>query len=475
MTPPGGRPRLVRFLSWTDFYKQDGLTLEVTPVCSFEDTDRWRLGVAFSSETLDSQRFIPPSVTWHGCCTTRATKVGPARESGGMAYTGARSRFPAGPFDLRVLIPHIIFRVGTCRVPSAQPKLASVSSHKPSPKPPADTLGRPMRNLRLSVTDRCNLRCQYCMPEAEYVWLPRKDLLTFEEMGRLVEVFTELGVEKLRLTGGEPLLRKDLPVLVSLLKQNARIKDLAITTNGVQLAEQANALFEAGLDRVTVSLDTLRRERFQAINKRDYLGNVQEGIRAVKDAGFKSSKIDTVVIRGTNEDELADMIEYGKEVDAEVRFIEYMDVGGATKWSMEQVFSRAEILQSLEQCYGSVERLTEAQDPAAPAERFALSDGTIFGIISSTTQPFCQSCDRSRLTADGQWFLCLYSEQGIDLRGSLRGNASQEELRHIIVSAWSHRTDRGAEQRLGIAVRTPLVEVDGLRRNPHLEMHTRGG
>ncbi len=344
-----------------------------------------------------------------------------------------------------------------------------------TPTPSIDSLGRPIRNLRLSVTDRCNLRCQYCMPEAEYVWLPRKDLLTFEEIGRLVNVFTDLGVGKLRLTGGEPLLRKDLPVLVSLLTQNADIKDLAITTNGVQLAGQARALFEAGLGRVTVSLDTLRSERFQAINKRDYLGKVQEGIRAVKDAGFNGLKIDTVVIRGTNEDELADMIEYGKDVGAEVRFIEYMDVGGATKWSMDQVFSRSEILRSVEERYGSVERMTEGQDPSAPAERFLLSDGTIFGIISTTTQPFCQSCDRSRLTADGQWFLCLYSEQGIDLRRPLRGNASEEELRNIIESNWSGRKDRGAEERLGIAARTPLVEADGLRQNPHLEMHTRGG
>ena len=325
------------------------------------------------------------------------------------------------------------------------------------------------------MTDRCNLRCQYCMPEAEYVWLPRKDLLTFEEMGRLVDVFTDLGVEKLRLTGGEPLLRKDLPVLVTLLSQNTRLKDLAITTNGVQLAEQASALFEAGLGRVTVSLDTLRRERFQAMNNRDFLDKVQEGIRAVKDVGFKGLKIDTVVIRGTNEDELTDLIEYGKEVGAEVRFIEYMDVGGATQWSMEQVFSQSEILQSLEQHYGSVERLTKGQDPSAPAERYILSDGTVFGIISSTTQPFCQSCDRSRLTADGQWYLCLYSQEGVDLRAPLRQNTSEEELRNIIVSNWSRRNDRGAEERLGIAVRTPLVEADGLRQNPHLEMHTRGG
>ena len=395
-----------------------------------------------------------------------------------MAYTGARSRFPAGPFNPAPQLPdwhpnHMVAHAPApiCRSASARPKLPTVSTTRRL----TDSFGRPMRNLRLSVTDRCNLRCQYCMPEAEYVWLPRKDLLTFEEMGRLVDVFTDLGVEKLRLTGGEPLLRKDLPVLVTLLNQNTRLKDLAITTNGVQLAEQASALFEAGLGRVTVSLDTLRRERFQAMNNRDFMDKVKEGIRAVKVAGFKSLKIDTVVIRGTNEDELTDLIEYGKEVGAEVRFIEYMDVGGATQWSMEQVFSQSEILQSLEQHYGSVERLTKGQDPSAPAERYTLSDGTVFGIISSTTQPFCQSCDRSRLTADGQWYLCLYSQHGVDLRAPLRQNASEEELRNITVSNWSRRNDRGAEERLGIAVRTPLVEADGLRQNPHLEMHTRGG
>jgi cyclic pyranopterin phosphate synthase len=212
----------------------------------------------------------------------------------------------------------------------------------------ADTFGRPLRNLRLSVTDRCNLRCQYCMPEEEYVWLPREDLLTFEEIRELVDMFSEVGVDKVRLTGGEPLLRKDLPTLVSMLADNHRLHDLAMTTNGVLLAEHAQALYDAGLHRVTISLDTLRPERFKRLTRRDTHGKVlQGGIQAAEQAGFTGLKLDTVVIRGTNEDEIVDLIEYGKRVEAEVRFIEYMDVGGATQWSMDKVVSRAEILAHL--------------------------------------------------------------------------------------------------------------------------------
>ncbi len=204
-----------------------------------------------------------------------------------------------------------------------------------------DAFDRPLRNLRLSVTDRCNLRCQYCMPEEEYTWLPREDLLTFEEISTLVNVFTALGVEKVRLTGGEPLLRRDVATLVHLLARNPRVQDLALTTNGVLLAEQAQALYEAGLHRITVSLDTLKPERFRALTRRDTHARVLAGIEAVQQVGFTGLKLDTVVMRGTNDDEIVDLIEYGKQVEAEVRFIEYMDVGGATSWMMEKVCSRA--------------------------------------------------------------------------------------------------------------------------------------
>lgn len=336
-----------------------------------------------------------------------------------------------------------------------------------------DRFGRPLRNLRLSVVDRCNLRCQYCMPEQEYVWLPKQDILTFEELSLLVDVFAELGVSKVRLTGGEPLLRRNLHVLVQLLADKPAIADLALTTNGVLLEEQAAALLEAGLHRLTVSLDTLRPERFRRLMQRDLLDRALRGIESAHAVGFAGLKIDSVIIRGCNDDELFDLIELGKRVHAEVRFIEYMDVGGATRWSMEQVVSRAEMLQRIGSRYGAVEPL--GRTDAAPADRFRLPDATVFGIISSTTEPFCSACDRSRVTADGMWYRCLYATRGTDLRGSLRSGASKEELQQIIVPAWRERSDRGAEDRLRLRAREALYRTEDLRRDPHLEMHTRGG
>ena len=336
-----------------------------------------------------------------------------------------------------------------------------------------DTFARPLRNLRISVTDRCNLRCAYCMPEEEYVWLPREQILHFEEMGALVDVFMDLGVDKIRLTGGEPLLRRDLPELVRLLVAKPRLRDLAMTTNGVLLAEQARALKSAGLHRVTVSLDTLRPDRFTMLTRRTHHAQVLDGIAALGRVGFGGTKLDTVVMRSVNDDELADLIEYGRSVSAEVRFIEYMDVGGATRWSMDRVVSRAEMLEVLGRRYGTIEPIVETS--SAPAERYRLADGTVFGIISSTTAPFCASCDRSRLTADGMWYLCLYAQRGIDLRGPLRGGATADDLKALIASAWTRRADRGAEERLKLRERTPLVQIGRLREDPHLEMHTRGG
>ena len=336
-----------------------------------------------------------------------------------------------------------------------------------------DVFQRPLRNLRISVTDRCNLRCSYCMPEEDYVWLPREQILDFEEMSTLVDIFMDLGVDKIRLTGGEPLLRRDLPTLIRLLADKPKLRDLALTTNGVLLAEQARPLREAGLHRVTVSLDTLRPERFTALTRRTNHAQVLEGIAAVTAAGFTGTKLDTVVMRGVNDDELADLIEYARTVPAEERFIEYMDVGGATRWSMDKVVSRSEMLETLEQRYGPIEPVVE--ESTAPADRYRLADGTVFGVISSTTEPFCSSCDRSRLTADGVFYLCLYAQQGVDLRGPLRRGTSRDELRALITGAWTRRADRGAEERLRLRDRTPLVQIGRLRADPHLEMHTRGG
>jgi cyclic pyranopterin phosphate synthase len=337
-----------------------------------------------------------------------------------------------------------------------------------------DTLGRPLRNLRLSVTDRCNLRCEYCMPEDDYVWLPREDVLHFEETSALVDVFLSLGVDKVRLTGGEPLLRRDLPALVGMIASKPGLKDLALTTNGVLLAAQADALEAAGLGRITVSLDTLHRERFLKLTRFDQLDAVHAGIAAAHRV-WGRMKIDTVVIRGVNDDELAALIEYGRSVDGEVRFIEYMDVGGASRWSDARVVSRREMLEMLGRRYGRIEPIDEPGS-TAPAERFALADGTTFGIIASTTDPFCRTCDRSRLTADGMWYLCLYATRGIDLRAPLRRGAPVEELRALIAGGWSARDDRGAEERLALGDRRAFVPVqDLLKRDPHIEMHTRGG
>ena len=339
-----------------------------------------------------------------------------------------------------------------------------------------DTFRRPLKSLRLSVTDRCNLRCKYCMPEEEYAWLPRETLLSFEEMCALTGFFTELGVDKVRLTGGEPLLRRDLPTLMRMLLENPRIKDLALTTNGILLAEQAEAFHAAGLHRVTVSLDTLKPERFTALTRRDGHEKVLAGIDAVARIGFRSLKLDTVAMRGFNDDELVDLIEYGKRVGAEVRFIEYMDVGGATDWSMDKVFSRAAILERLSRRYGPIEPIMEQS--SAPAQRFVLPDGTTFGIIPSTTAPFCAACDRSRLTGDGLWYLCLYAKDGLDLRRPLRAGAPAERIKALIRSVWQGRQDRGAEERKElerVGVRGKLIGVDKLREDPHLEMHARGG
>ncbi len=329
-----------------------------------------------------------------------------------------------------------------------------------------------MRSLRISLTDRCNLRCQYCMPEPEYVWLPRESLLSFEEIGQIAEAFIDEGVNRIRITGGEPLLRRDLPVLIESLAARTAVEDLALTTNGILLKGNAAALKRSGLHRITVSLDTLKRERFRALTGSSDWDAVIAGIHAAADT-FGALKIDTVAIRGTNDDEIVELLEFGRTVNAEVRFIEYMDVGGATRWSPATVVPRAEILEVVGRHYGGVIPIGERA--SAPAERFLLPDGRTFGIIASTTAPFCATCDRARLTADGIWLLCLYASGGTDLRRPLRAGATREELRQLIHTVWSLRADRGAEERLGMDRQTTLVPLRALKKDAHLEMHTRGG
>jgi cyclic pyranopterin phosphate synthase len=342
-----------------------------------------------------------------------------------------------------------------------------------------DALGRPLGSLRLSVTDRCNMRCRYCMPEDEYVWLPRASILSFEELTRLARIFGALGAGKIRLTGGEPLLRHGLPDLVRMLAAEPTVEDLALTTNGLLLASQATALRSAGLGRVTVSLDTLRPERMARFARTERHADVVAGIRAAREAGFASVKLNAVILRGFNDDEVLDLLAFAMAEAVELRYIEYMDVGGATRWSMADVVPQQELLERIGERYGPVEAVPPPASPLVgarpPAEQFRLRDGTLFGVIASTTAPFCRSCDRSRITADGTWYRCLYADRGTDLRGPLRQGATDADLLELIGDAWRERDDRGAERRLEAAARGALYPIESLRADPRREMHTRGG
>jgi cyclic pyranopterin phosphate synthase len=337
-----------------------------------------------------------------------------------------------------------------------------------------DTFGRPLRTLRVSVTDRCNLRCHYCMPQEDYTWLPREDLLRLEEIASLADVAASLGVDRVRITGGEPLLRRNLTQLVSMLANRPWLTDLSMTTNGVLLGDAAADLRAAGLHRLTVSLDTLRADRFVKLTRIDALPQVLAGIRSARQAGFEHLKLDTVLTRGDNDDEVFDLLEFARAEDAEIRFIEYMDVGGATGWRPDAVISRGEMLERIAARHGRVESITEPGS-SAPAERFRLPHGQVFGIIASTTQPFCSNCDRARLTADGVLLLCLYAQHGLDLRRPLRAGASMETVRRMIEAVWQGRADRGAEERQKVRDRGVYIPVNTLRKDAHLEMHTRGG
>jgi cyclic pyranopterin phosphate synthase len=337
-----------------------------------------------------------------------------------------------------------------------------------------DRLGRPLRSLRLSVTDRCNLRCAYCMPEEQYTWLPNPEILSFEELDLLVDRFITQGVRKVRVTGGEPLVRRELSTLIARLARKP-LDELALTTNGVLLEAHLPSLVDAGLRQLTVSLDTLRPERFRALTRRDLHAQVLAGIEAASRTRLgRGLKLDAVVLRGLNDDELVPLLDYATRVGAELRFIEYMDVGGATKWAPERVVTGAQLLEVLTRALGKPTAL--AGRGSAPAQRYRLPDGRTFGLITSTTQPFCRSCDRARLTADGHWYTCLYATTGVDLKRALREGQGAEALEALIAQTWSARSDRGAEQRLALrGARGPSAEALALRHDPHLEMHTRGG
>lgn len=339
--------------------------------------------------------------------------------------------------------------------------------------PVRDKFARPLRSLRLSITDRCNLRCGYCMPEESYAWLPRKDLLTLEEHVALVAALAPLGVSRVRITGGEPLLRRNVPELVRGLGGLPQLEDISLTTNAVLLADLATDLKAAGLHRLTISLDTLRADRFQKLTRRNDLGRALEGIEAGRLAGFHGTKLNAVILRGENDDEIADLLAFGREHGIEVRFIEYMDVGGATRWSMDKVVPITEILRKASVAFGEPEPM-DPQRTTAPADRFMLPNGQVFGVIASTTRPFCEGCDRARVTADGKFFSCLYALEGTRLLETVRegGAAAAAQL---VRDLWLDRDDRGAEKRLLGAERGALAMADELKDKPHLEMHTRGG
>jgi len=345
-----------------------------------------------------------------------------------------------------------------------------------------DKLNRPLRDLRLSVIDQCNFRCTYCMPRdvfgADYPFLPSVQRLSFGQMVKLAKAFALLGVEKIRITGGEPLLRRGLESLIEQLAKlttaSGKPMELALTTNGSLLAAKARSLRDAGLGRVTVSLDAVDDAVFRRMSDVDMpVSQILDGIEAARAVGLAPIKVNAVVERGVNDSQILPLVRLFKGTGVAVRFIEYMDVGGATQWSVEKVFTRAEMLDRLGKRYGTITPLNE--NSSAPAERFRLPDGTVFGIIASTTTPFCRSCDRSRLTADGFWYLCLYAQAGIDLRQMLRAGAAPEEIAARISTVWHARTDRGAELRAATGQRGVLVGIEQLRLDPHLEMHTRGG
>ena len=336
--------------------------------------------------------------------------------------------------------------------------------------PPLDTLQRPMRDLRISVTDRCNFRCTYCMPFDEYTWIDRHEVLSFEEIERLARVFIGLGLDQIRLTGGEPLVRKDLHHLIARLSNLEGLSDLSLTTNGALLAEQASHLREAGLQRINISIDTLKADRFRDLTKRGNLDDVLKGLFAAQKAGMSPIKINAVVIRGINDDEILDLAGFARENGFAMRFIEYMDVGNANAWSLEKTVTKKEILETVHGRF-PVREIGRANG-TAPAVDYEFLDGAgEIGIIGSVTEPFCSSCTRVRLTADGKLVTCLFAESGFDLKSLLRSGAPDEDLREQIDGIWSRRTDRYSDQRW------EQVRAGGYQPRDHkkIEMITLGG
>lgn len=310
-----------------------------------------------------------------------------------------------------------------------------------------DTYNRPVKDLRISVTDRCNFRCSYCMPLDKYEWIDRKEILSFEEIARLAKLFVQLGVDKIRLTGGEPLVRRNLERLIAELSPIPGLKDLCLTTNGSLLAEKVADLKAAGLKRVNISIDCLDPEKFNRITKRGDLTKVLEGLFAAKQEGLSPIKINSVVERGVNDGDIVELVEFGRDNGFAIRFIEYMDVGNSNNWTSEKLVPKKEILQKINSRYPL--REVGRADGSAPSVDYEFVDGRgDVGVIASVTEPFCSSCTRVRLTADGKLVTCLFSQVGHDLKTLLRKGAGDEEILGTVRSIWEKRTDRYSSERL---------------------------
>jgi len=334
----------------------------------------------------------------------------------------------------------------------------------------ADAFNRPVKDLRISVTDRCNFRCTYCMPLDEYEWINKKEILTFEEITRIAKLFIERGVEKIRLTGGEPLVRQDLHLLIAKLANLKGLKDLCLTTNGALLANQVGALAGAGLKRVNVSIDTLDGDKFKRMTKRGDLDKVLEGIFAAQAAGLAPIKLNAVVERGVNDDDILPLVEFSRANGFAMRFIEYMDVGNSNNWTSAKLVAKKEIIATIHARY-PLRELGRDQD-SAPSVDYEFIDGQgDIGVIASVTEPFCSSCTRSRLTADGKLVTCLFSHFGHDLKAKLRGGATDEEIGEFIAKIWSGRTDRYSADRLA-ALNSSNYDPKGHKK---IEMISLGG
>lgn len=320
------------------------------------------------------------------------------------------------------------------------------------------------------MTDRCNFRCMYCMPLDEYEWIDKREILTFEEITRLAKIFVELGVEKIRLTGGEPLVRRNIELLVAEISRLAGLGDLCLTTNGSLLAEKVGALERAGLKRINVSIDTLDPDKFKRITKRGDLTKVLEGLFAAKSCGLQPIKINAVIERGVNDDDMIDLVEFSREHGFAIRFIEYMDVGNANNWTSEKLVSKKEILEKISARFPL--REVGRESGSAPSVDYEFLDGRgDLGVIASVTEPFCSTCNRARLTADGKLVTCLFSQVGHDLKGPLRNGSTDEEILKIISGIWKQRQDRYSAERLE-ALRSSSYDP---KHHKKIEMITLGG